>query len=51
MMKKLLADPIIDEAHRTRREVAAQFGGDFGAMLEDAPRRQEAPGRPRRASR
>jgi hypothetical protein len=46
MIQKLTTDPIIDEIHRTRREMADRFGGDFVAMLDDARRRQEASGRP-----
>ena len=41
-----MTDPIIDEIHRTRREMSDRFGGDFVAMLDDARRRQEASGRP-----
>jgi hypothetical protein len=46
MIKKPMTDPIIDEIHRTRREMSERFGGDFVAMLDDARRRQEASGRP-----
>ena len=46
MIQKLTIDPILDEIHRTRREMSARFGGDFVAMLDDARRRQEASGRP-----
>ena len=46
MIKKSMADPIIDEIHRTRREMSDRFGGDFVAMLDDARRRQAASGRP-----
>jgi hypothetical protein len=46
MIQKLTTDPIIDEIHRTRREISDRFGGDFVAMLDDARRRQEASGRP-----
>ena len=46
MIQKLMTDPIIDEIHRTRREMSDRFGGDFVAMLDDARRRQEASGRP-----
>ena len=45
-MKKTITDPIIDEIHRTRREMSDRFGGDFVAMLDDARQRQEASGRP-----
>lgn len=38
-------DPILDEIHRTRREISERFGGDLKAILEDARKRQEASGR------
>ena len=46
MIQKLTTDSILDEIHRTRREMSDRFGGDFVAMLDDARRRQEASGRP-----
>lgn len=46
MNQKRMTDPILDEIHRTRREMSERFGGDFIAMLDDARRRQEASGRP-----
>ncbi len=46
MIPKLTTDPIIDEIHRTRREMSDRFGGDLVAMLDDARRRQESSGRP-----
>jgi hypothetical protein len=46
MIQKLTTDPILDEIHRTRREMSERFGGDFVAMLDDARRRQDASGRP-----
>jgi hypothetical protein len=39
-------DPIIDEIHRTRREIFDKFGGDMAAILDDARKRQAASGRP-----
>jgi hypothetical protein len=39
------SDPIIDEIHRTREQMAEKFGGDIAAILEDAWKRQEASGR------
>jgi len=45
MIQHLMSDPIIEEIHRTRREMSEKFNGDFAAMLEDARRRQEASGR------
>jgi hypothetical protein len=41
-----MTDPILDEIHRTRREISERFGGDFRAMLDDARQRQEASARP-----
>ncbi|MCF7963718.1 MAG: hypothetical protein K9M08_23505 [Pirellula sp.] len=46
MIQKQVTDTIIDEIHRTRREMADKFGGDFRLMLEDARRRQAESGRP-----
>ncbi|MDA0832958.1 MAG: hypothetical protein O2955_02700 [Planctomycetota bacterium] len=46
MIQKQTSDPILDEIHRTRREMSDRFGGDFRAMLDDARRRQEESGRP-----
>ena len=37
-------DTIIDEIHRTRRRMAAKFGGDIDAILEDARKRQAVSG-------
>jgi len=46
MKQQITTDPVLDEIHQTRREIAARFDGDFTAMLDDARRRQEASGRP-----
>ncbi len=46
MIQKTTHDPILDEIHRTRREMSEKFGGDFTAMLNDARDRQNASGRP-----
>jgi len=46
MIQKTTHDPILDEIHRTRREMSEKFGGDFAAMLNDARDRQNASGRP-----
>ncbi|MBT5019837.1 hypothetical protein OAF98_02710 [Planctomicrobium sp.] len=40
------SDPVIDEIHRTRREISERFNGDIRAILEDARKRQAASGRP-----
>jgi hypothetical protein len=46
IQKSMKSDPILDEIHRTRREISERFGGDLKAILEDARKRQEASGRP-----
>lgn len=46
MKQKQTTESILDEIHKTRREMSDRFGGDFVAMLDDARRRQEASGRP-----
>ena len=38
-------DPILDEIHRTRQQMAEKFSYDIAAILEDARKRQEASGR------
>lgn len=43
--KTSLRDTIVEEIHRTRRRIAEQFGGDIGAIVEDARKRQDASGR------
>ncbi len=42
--KTVIRDPILDEIHRTRQQIAEKFGGDIKAILEDAWKRQEASG-------
>jgi hypothetical protein len=39
-------DPVIDELHRVRRQIAEKFGNDIDRILEDARKRQESSGRP-----
>ena len=39
-------DPIIEEIHETRREIAKRFNYDIGKLSEDARRRQALDGRP-----
>ena len=47
MIPKLMTtDPVIDEIHRTRREISDRFGGDLHAMLAGARKRQAESGRP-----
>ena len=43
--KTVIRDPILDEIHRTRQQIAEKFGGDIKAILADAQKRQEASGR------
>ncbi|NQT14402.1 MAG: hypothetical protein HQ582_16725 [Planctomycetes bacterium] len=45
IQKKNSRDTILDEIHRTRRQMADKFGGDIAAILEDARKRQAASGR------
>jgi hypothetical protein len=45
MIQKLPTDSVIDEIHRTRREISERFNGDIVAIAEDAARRQAASGR------
>jgi hypothetical protein len=33
-------DPIVDEVHRIRTQIAERFGNDLRAIFEDARRRQ-----------
>ena len=40
MIPGLDIDTTIEEIHRTRERLAAKFGGDVKAILEDARRRQ-----------
>ena len=39
-------DPIIEEIHKARREIARRFGGDVQRISEEAKRRQALEGRP-----
>lgn len=39
-------DPIIEEIHETRREIAQRFACDVHRISEDARRRQSSEGRP-----
>jgi hypothetical protein len=39
-------DPIIDEIHETRRQIAKRFGGDVRRITADARQRQQQEGRP-----
>ena len=45
-MKKQAVDPIIEEIHETRREIAKRFNYDIQLISEDARRRQALEGRP-----
>ena len=42
----MYSDPIIEELHRIRAELAAKFNYDLRAIVEDARRRQAESGRP-----
>jgi hypothetical protein len=46
IQKQTTTDPVLDEIHRTRREISERFGGDLRAILDDARKRQAASGRP-----
>jgi len=46
IQKQTAADSVLDEIHRTRREISERFGGDLHAILDDARKRQAASGRP-----
>lgn len=39
-------DPVIEEIHKTRREIAERFNYDITRISEDARRRQALEGRP-----
>lgn len=39
-------DPLIEEIHETRREIAKRFNFDIRQISDDARRRQELEGRP-----
>lgn len=39
-------DPIIEEIHEVRRDIAKRFDGDIGRISEDARQRQIREGRP-----
>lgn len=45
-MTKQSIDPIIEEIHETRREIAKRFNFDIAKISEDARRRQMLEGRP-----
>ncbi len=45
-MTKKSIDPIIEEIHETRVEIAKRFNYDIGKISEDARRRQALEGRP-----
>jgi hypothetical protein len=40
------SDPVIDELHCVRQQIAEKFGNDIDRILEDARQRQQSGGRP-----
>lgn len=46
IQKQTMTDPVLDEIHRTRREISERFDGDLHAILDDARKRQVDSGRP-----
>jgi hypothetical protein len=38
-------NPIVDEVHRIREKLLAEYGGDLRALIEDSRRRTEEAGR------
>ena len=46
MIPKPDVDTTIEDLHRTRERLAAKFGGNIRAILDDARRRQAASQRP-----
>ena len=45
-MTKPMVDPVIEEIHEIRREIARRFNYDIREISNDAKRRQEVEGRP-----
>jgi hypothetical protein len=45
-MRQKTTESLIEEIHRTRREISDRFGQDAFAIAEDAGRRQAASNRP-----
>jgi hypothetical protein len=37
----MMNDPIVEEVHRIREEMLAEFGGDLGALLHEMQQRTE----------
>jgi hypothetical protein len=37
----MIANPIVDEVHRIREEMLANYGGDLHALVKDKQRRTE----------
>lgn len=46
MIQKTEVDMTIAEIHKTRERLAAKFGGDIDAILEDARKRERTSGHP-----
>jgi hypothetical protein len=36
-----MSDPIVDEVHRIREQILAEYGGNLHAMVKDAQRQTE----------
>jgi hypothetical protein len=45
IQNRISLETMIDDIHRVREQMAAKFGGDLNAILDDARKRQEASGR------
>ena len=37
----MIDNPIVDEIHRIRAQLLAEYGGDLGALIKDMQRRTE----------
>jgi hypothetical protein len=37
----MIENPIIDEIHRIREEILAEYGGDLSALIRDSERKTE----------
>lgn len=46
MNSEIRRDPIVEEIHKIRRQIAEKFNGDIAAIIADARKRQAASNRP-----